>query len=128
MALTPGVIALMLVTLAGRVMPRNHLMRQWESGIFSATKTIDLTSDSISFCDDVSDQHCRWSFFQHAKDTANLLLLIARDERIYILPKRAFADPSEIVAAKSIIQTNIPNVEFLATESAFPVVAGGRGG
>jgi hypothetical protein len=126
--LMPGVIALFFLILAGRLLPRNQLLRQWESGVFITPKTVELTSDSISFSDSAGDLHCRWSFFQHARETRNLLLLIARDERIFFIPKRAFADPLEVAAAKAIIQTNIPQAEFLAPQSAFPVAAGGRGG
>jgi hypothetical protein len=71
--------------------------------------------------DGLIDLRAHWDFFVRCRETANLLVLITEEVRAHIIPKRAIADPSDLIAIKAILQANIRQCEFLYTSTGFPV-------
>jgi hypothetical protein len=123
-ALLPTGVTIFAIIVAGRLMLRNQLQRQWDWGVFQRPKIVEITPVEILFSDEASDLRCRWPFFQYAWETPNLLLLASQDDRVFILPKRAFRSVDDLDEAINVIRRNLPDsqTEFASRPPAFPVL------
>jgi hypothetical protein len=82
-----------------------------------------VTIDEANYRSDdgLVDATIKWAYFVRCRETANLLVLISEEVRAHMIPKRAIADPADLIAIKAILAANISQCEFRYASTGFPV-------
>ena len=75
---------------------------------FHETYRLSFSHDGIGFKTASIDSTIRWSHYTRALENESLFLLIYGSRMYTVVPKRAFADPSEIDSFREIVSRNIP--------------------
>jgi hypothetical protein len=84
-------------------------------------KVYDIDAAGVSVDEGVSRAQYAWGAFVRFQETPNLLMLCPTDLTFEVIPKRSFASPAELDAARHLFATLIRDPS--QPETGFPVVA-----
>lgn len=115
------VLFAVLLTRAGRRM----LPRTWAAVPNEHEPRVLHASDAGVVIEQASARlEYRWGYFAGYRETEHLVLLYISPYQLYIVPKRAFAEPGQLAVFKGLVMSGITQGHFLPADStAFPVVA-----
>ncbi len=88
---------------------------------FARHHTFEFDDWGLKLWTDVTRTEMHWSTFERARETQNLLVLVAETKLQYLIPKRAFASEADLNSARALLQNKLENTTFLASHSGFPV-------
>ena len=122
--MAPWILSLFLCIAILLIWRRRQLKSRWQlTPSLHRPRTIELSHEhGMHIRDDVLEYSLTWRFFQSARETPNLLLLIGEDARVYMLPKRHFAGPEDLALAKAMIRQYVDRAQFTHDDAAFPVL------
>jgi hypothetical protein len=114
-------VAVLFAWLAARG-SRSQLRKAWEGQpALVRPKLYDLSVYGVSVDEQVTHRHYQWPAFVRWLETKTLLILCPSEMTFEILPKRFFASPEELDAARALMKGQIRDAE--KTPAAFPVGA-----
>jgi hypothetical protein len=122
-AAAPWSFTVLLMLLLGAGIRRWNPRHQWVSrASWRRTHVVELDESGARWNDAVSSSTYTWAYFSRARETENLLILVGDGQLQHLLPKRAFADTTEVEACRSLLQNKIADTKFLVLPSGFAVL------
>jgi hypothetical protein len=122
-ALAPWVLLMLLHQFLTQSMTKRAAEQRFKSSeILKRVQTLVLDEHGLKRSDEVGEVSYSWGCFRRARETATLLLIVDQQQRVHILPKRAFDDDFAIAMARALIQNHVKETQFLPQPSAFPVL------
>lgn len=118
----PWAVVIFLLIALAKVQARWNLRKQWLKPAWRRPKSLEIDATGYHLSDALTRLEMAWGCFVRARETPNLLLLVAEDGLQYLIPKRAFTSEAEIQACRSLIQSMVPNVQFLVRPIGFEVI------
>jgi hypothetical protein len=68
----------------------------------------DINDDAVAITTDTSSSEMKWETFDRFAESKNLFLLFVGKFVFYMIPKRAFADASEVSEFRRLASTRVP--------------------
>jgi hypothetical protein len=97
---------------------RRQLLTIWDgSPNLRRPYTMTATDDGITIAEPLSRHELKWFAFARVIETQNLFLLYLTEYSFHMVPKRAFADPTQIDEFRAMIENRITR-----RPTAFPVL------
>lgn len=121
--IAPWAVLIVLMQVLGAYVRRGKVVAPWRTNPATRRrKTFELDETGLRIQDAVYRFECEWSYVKRVRETLNLLVLIAEGGAEYVVPKRAFADPSELERCRSLLQNVVSNTRFLVKPIGFAVL------
>lgn len=119
----PMALVIFLLIVAGKLQQRWNAAKQWVSKPgWKRPKVLELDASGYHISDALTRHDYAWASFIRARETENLLLLVAEDAQQHLVPKRAFSGPEELQRCRSLLQSMIAKTEFLVQPTGFEVI------
>ena len=90
---------------------RLGLKRRWQrEPIQRAEHVVSFSPRGVHYVMGGVESNLIWMYFQHWLESANGFLLVSSQDVIYLIPKRAFADPAALDQFRTLLQSRLPSV------------------
>jgi hypothetical protein len=123
LTLCPWVVLIVLMQVLGLLQRRAKLVGEWRLNPgWRRPKSARLDDHGFVLRDALYELSFTWAYFARARETKNLLILVSESGAEYLIPKRAFADPSDLERCRSLLQNVVPNTRFLVRPIGFAVL------
>jgi hypothetical protein len=94
-------VAIMAISILNRV---TQVRRQWETQpALARPKTAEITASGISLSDAFVKSESIWHGFEKWQETKSLFLIFTGAGNYLMIPKRAFGNPEELTAMRSLL-------------------------
>ncbi|HEX5243489.1 MAG TPA: YcxB family protein [Tepidisphaeraceae bacterium] len=110
----PWVVTILLLVVFGFANHRWTIRAKWLTPGWRRPKVVEIDAMGYLVIDELTQFRYAWGYFTAARETENLLILVAEDSQRHIIPKRAFVSPADLHRCKALLQGVITNTSFWA--------------
>jgi hypothetical protein len=99
------------------------MRRRWAAQPFlQQPATLEASDDGLVIIEANARHHYGWAALAGYKESADLLLIYLSPYSCWIIPKRAFTDPTDLGRLKAFLEERVGHGFLLPQPSAFPVM------